>query len=96
MNRKQYIKFALIYYPLSFVAVFAWAILAILGGKPEYNNFLVIIGISIILYSVYTRLKYGNRRLQYLSKSKWWLIFSLCNIKELVIHTNKGFFVERK
>ena len=60
--------------------------MAILGGKPEYNNFLVIIGISIVLYSVYTSLKCGNGRLQYLSKSKWWSIFSLFALTEPFFH----------
>lgn len=37
MNRKQYIKFALIYYPLSLVAWFFWVYLYTLGQKPEMS-----------------------------------------------------------
>lgn len=85
MNRKQYIKFALIYYPLSFVAVFAWIFLVALGNKPGMG-ILTGIGLSIVAISVLIRYKYGKKRLEYLGKSKWWLVFSLFSLTEPFFH----------
>lgn len=85
MNRKQYIKFALIYYPLSFVVLFAGMYLTALGNRPNMGV-LTGIGFSIIALSIYIRCKYGKRRLQYINKSKWWLVFCLISFTEPLFH----------
>ena len=85
MNRKQYIKFALIYYPLSLVAWFFWVYLYTLGQKPGMS-ILSHVGIFIMSLNILIRFIYGKKRLIYLGKSTWWLIFSLFALTEPFFH----------
>ena len=54
MNRKQYIIFSLIYYPLSLVIVIAWIILS---NKPGWGS---SIGLFILSLSIAIRAIYGK------------------------------------
>jgi hypothetical protein len=80
MNRKQYIIFSLIYYPLSLVIVIAWIILS---NKPGWGS---SIGLFILSLSIAIRAIYGKKRLVYLGKPKWWLLFSLFPLTEPFFH----------
>ncbi len=85
MNRKQYIIFTLIYYPLSLVSCVFWVYLYTLGQKPGMSTFGYI-GTFIMSLNIIIRLIYGKKRLIYLGKSKWLLLFGLFALTEPFFH----------
>lgn len=86
MRKKEYLKFSLIYYPLSFIALFAFMYLNILADGRNGGILFRIIGSIIICSSIWIRITYGKKRLKYLGKSTWWIVFSIMPLTEPIFH----------